>query len=169
MASVLNPLTDSCEPDERWLHQRRFLVRAVVLMLLLYGVYYYPYAEGSALYNAIRAYLAFLTRLVGLSLSALGEAIRVEGTQVSLDAQALYVAAVLAFPAKAFAKMRGLVFGIAVLTLLNVLRIVALFYVGLLAQGAFERIHEELMPLLLVAAACLLFLTWTRWVQRHGA
>lgn len=180
MASALDSATDvSADAPNRAREQRRFVVRAALWMIVLYVVYYYPYSEASPPGRAIQLYLCALAELVASFLKTLGESVHVQGSSLearfplqivkscsALDAQALYVAALLAFPAKPRLKLVGIAAGVAGLTALNVLRIVALYYVGLTAGSAFERVHEELMPLLLVACACLGFLLWTRWAQR---
>lgn len=180
MANALDSaMRVSSAPLDNLHSQRRFVRRAAAWMVFLYAVYYYPYSETSLLGRAIQAYLRALAQLVALLLTALGESVRVQGSSLdgrfplqvvkacsSLDAQALYVAALLAFPSSLRLKLVGIATGVAGLTGLNVLRIVALYYVGLMAGSAFERVHEELMPLLLVACACLGFFVWTRWVQR---
>ena len=48
----------------------------------------------------------------------------------ALDAQVLYVAALIAFPASVRAKLFGVILGVIGLTGLNILRLTALYFVG---------------------------------------
>ncbi|HEX6242960.1 MAG TPA: hypothetical protein VFZ61_18735, partial [Polyangiales bacterium] len=86
----------------------------------------------------------------------------------ALDAQALFAAAALAFPTRWPRKLLGLCLGVALLTLLNLLRIACLYWVGLRAPDSFDAAHEEWLPAALVFAACVSFAGWARWVVTRG-
>jgi exosortase/archaeosortase family protein len=159
--------------------ERRFLITAVVLMCLLYGAYYYPYAADSGMNRAIEAYLRLQTWAAGALIGLFDPAVHVRDTLIegrfplqivkscsSLDAQALFVATVLAFPARAWTKALGLLAGVLALTALNLTRIAGLYFVGIHAPASFDSIHEEFLPLLLVAFACAAFALWARWARR---
>jgi exosortase/archaeosortase family protein len=160
----------------------RFLARAALLMALFYGLYFYPHAPTGWAGRAIAAYLRFTAGAAG-ALIALGDAgVHVQGTLItgrfpidiiktcsSLDAQALFAAAVCAFPVGWRQKVLGLAVGLPLLTGLNLLRIAGLWWVGVHAHTSFDRVHEELFPLLLVAAACAGFAAWALWSRRRVA
>jgi exosortase/archaeosortase family protein len=163
-----------------------FVARAAGLMLALYGLYYFPYASDGLAHRLIAAFLetqalgaGALVRLLDASAGVQGAIIsgafplEVVRSCSSLDAQALYAATVLAFPAGWQAKLLGIAFGFATLTSLNVLRIASLYFVGAHARHAFDAVHEELFPLLLIAAACLCFAAWhacsARWSESRVA
>lgn len=160
---------------------RRFLLSAVALMLMFYAFYYYPHAQDGLVGRTLQLYLTVHARVVAVALGALGEQVSVHKTVItgrftlqivkscsSLDAQALYIASVLAFPARAGVKLLGLSLGVLGLTLLNMTRIVILYFVGVDAPSQFETVHEELMPLTLVACACGGFFLWARWAGRRA-
>ena len=81
----------------------------------------------------------------------------------SLDAQALFAATVLAFPARASMKVLGLAAGSVALTTLNMVRIASLYFIGAEMPDIFDDAHEELFPLALVIMACVCFGAWVRW------
>lgn len=150
-------------------------------MLLLGVAFYYPYVQGSCPERALHAYLRLIAQASGWLIARLEPGVRVDGTIIggafpleivktcsALDAQALYVAAALAFPARRLRKLLGLVLGVALLTLLNVARIACLYFVGVHAPLRFDAVHEEWLPALLVLAACLCFAGWARWVVHQG-
>lgn len=159
-----------------------FAMRAIALMLALYGLYYYPYATGSAASELITGFLhaqaASSAALIGLfdsGVSASGTAIfgsfplEVVRSCSSLDAQALYAATVLAFPSSWPRKLIGLSAGFISLTGLNIVRIASLYFVGARAPAAFDTVHEELFPFALIAVACVGFALWARWASSQEA
>jgi exosortase family protein XrtM len=161
--------------------ERRFLVTAVVLMGVLYGAYYYPYDAGSLVTRAIDVYLRLQAAGAGALIRIFDPAVDVSATLISgrfpiqivkscssLDAQALFAATVLAFPARPWTKLVGLLAGVSALTALNLVRIASLYFVGVYAPSSFDSVHEELLPLLLVACACAAFAFWARWTRAGG-
>lgn len=150
-------------------------------MLILYGLYYLPYPKSSAPHAWLEAFLALQARGAGALIRLFDDSAIVSGTKIlgrfpleivrscsSLDAQALYAATVLAFPARTTRKLLGLALGVVVLTLLNMARIASLYFIGAGAPSVFDAAHEELFPLVLIAIACACFATWAHWTL-HGA
>jgi exosortase/archaeosortase family protein len=83
----------------------------------------------------------------------------------AMEVNILFVSAVLAFPEKAWKRLVGIVCGLPILVLLNVLRICALYFIGVHAFALFETFHLELFPLVLVAAAGAIFVGWASWAR----
>lgn len=148
-------------------------------MLALYGLYYFPYPSDGLAHRLIAVFLETQALSAGALVQLFDAHAGVQGAIISgafplevvrscssLDSQALYAATVLAFPASRRAKLLGIAFGFAALTSLNVLRIASLYFVGAHAPQAFDTVHEELFPLLLVAAACVCFAAWHAWSVR---
>lgn len=158
-----------------------FVLRAAALMLLLYGLYYYPYPVGSWPDELIQGYLRAQARGAAALIRWFDDGVAARGTTIagpfplevvrtcsSLDAQALYAAAVVAFPSRWRAKLLGLLIGFVVLTALNMIRIASLYAIGANAPNAFDAVHEELFPLVLVLIACSCFAAWARWLPREA-
>ena len=74
------------------------------------------------------------------------------------------VSAILAFPAPWKNKMSGLLFGFLAIQILNVVRIVSLFYLGMWSPVWFKWFHEYLWQALIVLDALIVFLVWLRYV-----
>jgi exosortase/archaeosortase family protein len=151
-------------------------------MVLLNLAYFYPHAPNGTIEMVIDRYLQLQThgasaliRLFDASASASGTLIhgrfllRIVKSCSSLDAQALYIACVIAFPTKRWKRVVGSTVGAVGLTALNMARIAALYFVGALAPEAFDLIHEEVFPALLVGCACCGFALWVLWVGRGAA
>ena len=81
-----------------------------------------------------------------------------------IEAVIILVSAILAFPAPWKHKLSGLLFGFLAIQLLNVVRIVSLFYLGLWSEVWFKWFHEYLWQALIVLDALIVFLVWLRYV-----
>ena len=158
----------------------RFLLLTLLLMVAFYSALYQPYSEQSLPGRLLVAHLELVARASGGVLQLLGEPVSVQGTSVSgrfpylvvldcaaLDAQALFAAAVLAFPVRLRPKLLGLAGGLVLIALLNVGRLVLLYFAGVHSERLFQVLHEEVMVLLIILAVCGLFVSWARWALRQ--
>jgi len=84
----------------------------------------------------------------------------------AIEPTALFVAAVLAFPASFRRKVPGILLGAMVLAVLNLARIVSLFLVGVYFPAAFEWMHLEAWQILFVLLAIVLWAVWIQWAMR---
>lgn len=75
----------------------------------------------------------------------------------------IYLAAVFAYPASAKAKLIGSVLGLAMINGLNLIRVVALFLIGLYANEYFHETHVYIAQALVIAVAVA---TWLFWAGR---
>ena len=72
----------------------------------------------------------------------------------------LFLAAVFAYPCKIKEKALGVAIGIPAIFLINLVRMVSLFYIGLYLPRAFEQVHLLVWQPLMVFAAVALWLLW---------
>jgi len=169
------------QPDVRRARLRFAAIFAVVGGALL-TLYSFPYAEMGvsegwfARYLAVYAHLAaFVVRLVDPGVRVVGSDLvgRVSLTVAkncdAMDVSLLFVAAIVAFPARWSRRLVGIGVGVAALTLINVLRIASLYVVDVHWPGAFDLVHGELWPFAIVVLAALGFLWWSRWAQPAAA
>ena len=111
--------------------------------------------------------------LFGYSNSVIGTAMYGTGVQLSIkrgcdaiEATALFVAAIVAFPVNFRRKIAGLLFGILTLALVNLFRIVTLFIAALKYPSLFNFLHDELWQVIYIGIAVLLLIVWLQWVRR---
>ena len=77
----------------------------------------------------------------------------------------IYLSAVFAYPASVRAKMIGTAIGLAVIHGVNLIRVVALFLIGLFARQFFHDTHVYVAQALVIAIAVA---TWLFWAGRFA-
>jgi exosortase/archaeosortase family protein len=167
---------------ERPADVRRARIRFAVVFAVVGGVlltlYSFPYAEHGVREDWFARYLSLYAQLAGLVLRVFDSGVRVAGNDIvgrvsltvakncdAMDVSLLLVAAIVAFPAPWRRRVVGIASGVAALTVINILRIVSLYFVDVHWPRAFEVIHAEVWPLAIVALAAAAFLAWCRWAQ----
>lgn len=76
----------------------------------------------------------------------------------------LYSMAILAFPISFRLKWPGLIFGIVALFILNIIRILSLYYVGkYFSYDIFDFMHVDIWQILFLIITIFIWLVWMRW------
>ena len=78
----------------------------------------------------------------------------------------LYSAAVLAYPASARSRTMGILFGVVVLYVVNLIRVLSLIYIGYLMPGSFEAAHVYVWQVLFLVVVGALWFSWIGRVRR---
>lgn len=149
-------------------------------MFALYAVLYHPHAPDSPPGRLLHWYLTEIARLSSICLNLLGERTSLRDATVlgrfsyvvvidcaALDAQALFTAAVAAFPAASWKRVAGVLMGLPAILGLNVVRLVALYFAGATSLDLFHLLHEEIFVLLIILLVCLVFLGWASWARER--
>ncbi len=98
-----------------------------------------------------------------------GFAVSIEAGCNGVEAMIVLLAAMLAFPASWKQKLAGIVMGMLAVQILNLARIVSLFYLGQWSVSAFEWAHLYLWQALIMLDVLIVWLVWMRWVARAKA
>ena len=101
--------------------------------------------------------------------SKTGFAVSIEAGCNGVEAMLVLLAAMLAFPAPWRLKLTGIVLGVLAVQVLNLVRIVSLFYLGQWNAAAFEWAHLYLWQVLIMLDVLIVWLVWMRWVNRAKA
>jgi len=118
---------------------------------------------------AITSFSAGILSALGVAVEPRGQELiaigRPFGVSVQNDcngawAHLVLLASVLAYPATAREKIRGLLVAQPALFVLNVVRVASLFLIGLHAPGVFRAAHVFVWQGLIIACAIALFLVW---------
>jgi exosortase H (IPTLxxWG-CTERM-specific) len=121
-------------------------------------------------------YTAFIARVSGALLGLLGEDITVTGCKLAsprfavtiyngcngLITSLIFVSGVLAFPATWRAKAIGIVGGLLAIQVINQIRIVSLFYIGVFLPDYFDESHILIWQSLVILAGVGLWIAWAR-------
>ena len=98
--------------------------------------------------------------------SVSGFAVSIEAGCNGVEASIVLIAGVLAFPAKWRQRTAAITLGFLAIQLLNILRIVSLFYLGQWNFDIFEWTHLYLWPVLIMLDVLLVFALYLRWLSR---
>jgi exosortase/archaeosortase family protein len=165
------------EPSHtRYRSELRFVLAFIAIACVLFSVYSFPYPDGSRARRWSDVYLQAYAHWSGWVLSAFERHIAVSGQDIighyslrivrgcdAIDAQILLVSAVLASSVYSWRwRISGAILGFFLITLINVVRICSLYYVGSYFPTYFDFFHHELWPLLLIVLAASAFVLWSR-------
>ncbi|HEY6146467.1 MAG TPA: exosortase H [Thermoanaerobaculia bacterium] len=120
-----------------------------------------PFTAGIARTSA--ALLNLLSEKVSVSgteIRAAGFSVDIENGCNGVETALLFGSAVLAFPASWRARAAGLALGFLAIQLLNLVRVVTLFWIGHHRPALFSAAHTVLWQSAVVIAGVLLFLLW---------
>jgi exosortase/archaeosortase family protein len=117
------------------------------------------------LLRGLGAIVGFPVRLDGTNLASGSFVVDVSPACSGAVPSMIYLAAVFAFPTSARAKMIGAAMGIGIIHGVNLLRVVALFIIGLFFKEYFHETHVYVAQALVVAIAVA---TWLFWAGRFA-
>ncbi len=124
-----------------------------------------------------------IVRVSSVALRAIGEPVAAQGTHIrsvafavdvkngcnGVEAMLILFAAVLAFPASWRQRLAGLLIGVAVIQVLNLVRVVSLFWLGVHHREVFDMFHTAVWQTLLILVSVGLFVLWSRRVGGRAA
>jgi len=115
-------------------------------------------------------FLFSLLQLLGNEIERVGVIIRSDALSMEINHKctavyqvAVYCAGVLAYRTRLRNKAVGLFWGICVISIANILRIVAIFYVGVYTPGWIPFVHNVLGEAFMIV---LILITWFLWARR---
>jgi len=156
----------------------RFFTVFVVLLVVMFTAELTPWAQQFFVVPWTNALASISTSIVTLfdpNVVASGKVIRsvTNGFAVSIEAGCngveatlVLLAAILAFPAPWRHKVIGIAIGIVAVQLLNVVRVISLFYIGQWNFAVFEWAHQYVWQALIMLDVLVVWLVWVRRVPR---
>ena len=163
-----------------WVRAKRPVLMFVLLFGVLMGLFYactfLPYINRKLL----PSYMRFNARSSVAILNIFGEGATAHGTAVTsprfhvdirhgcdaIAPSALFVAAVLAFPASIWSKLPAAVVGTLFLAAINLVRIVTLFYAGVYIPKWFEAMHVDVWQPAFILLALTFWVIWAWWATK---
>jgi exosortase/archaeosortase family protein len=153
----------------------RFGLKFGVLMAAYYVLVLVPFFErllyeylraNAWIANAIINWLGQASHVSEITIRSPGYAIRVRRGCDALEPAWFYCAAVLSFPGALPLKLPGILIGVMAILMLNLARIVSLFFIGLDRPGLFSVAHLEIWPAIFIVVAILLWVGWIGWARQ---
>ncbi len=161
---------------------KKGVVKFICLYLVVIGVmevflglhYFQRYVDLNGIYSSFTAWIsAELLSFVGLNVSSSGALVHLPGRTLriafgcnGLEAVVIYGAAVLAYPSSWLYRLKGLIYGLVCLQVINVLRIVGLGIAAVEIPQWFEYIHYYVAQGLMIAIALGIFVLWLKGTTR---
>ena len=150
--------------------------RFLILFLTILGVSFTVVALRQVNDFFVTPYTAVIAQMSGFILRIFGEKATVTGCVVSsprfavtiyngcngLITSLILVSGVLAFPARISAKLIGVIGGLLAIQLINLVRIVSLFYIGIFMPQHFSDAHIFVWQSLVILAGISLWIVWAQ-------
>ena len=150
-----------------------FVVAFALQMIVFYLLYYNQVVEDNFILPVASGYAKIASHLInifGYNTTAAGDIISSEQFSVlikkgcdALEPMALFVSGLIAFPSSLKKKIYGLLPGLLILFLLNIIRIASLFITGVKSPELFEVMHMKLWQVVFIIIAISLWYIWLRW------
>lgn len=156
----------------------RFFVLFVVILAALFAVELTPPVQSAlvvpwtqALVRISANLITFFDPLVAVFDNVLqsttnGFAISVRSGCNGVEAAMILIAAMLAFPASWKHRGIGIIAGLFAVQLLNIVRVVSLFYLGQWNMTVFNWAHSYLWPALIMLDVLIVWMIWIRTLPR---
>lgn len=153
----------------------RFLIRYLIFL----SVGFFVLALRPVNDHVVNPYTTFVAYEARFALNLLGENAQVEGQVLSsprfavqiyngcngLEAILVFVAGVLAFPAPWRNRGLGILLGVLAIQVVNTVRVVSLFYIGIFKPQWFAVSHVFIWQSLIILVGVVL---WLVWVHRYA-
>jgi exosortase/archaeosortase family protein len=164
-----------------WFSQYRPVFQFLLIFVVLMGLFYVfiafmPFYKK----HLLPSHHHLIARLSGAILAFLGQDITVVGAFISspalsvhivwgcdaIEAIALFVFAVLAFPAPFLRKIPGIIAGTLFLAILNFIRVVSLFLIGVYFPRVFAIMHIDVWQSMFIFSAIIFWGFWLLWATQ---
>ena len=145
-------------------------------MVLFYALLATPYFDGlfygyleinAHLSSSILNVLGQSTQVSGLTIQSSQFSVAIERGCDAVEPTWLVLAAVLSYHARFIHKVFGILAGAVILQLLNLIRIITLYWIGLHLPAAFNTVHMEIWPAIFILSAVVLFVYWRDWTSNR--
>ncbi len=166
----------------RWYEGKKPVFRFVLFFGAFMGLFELAYTTAWVSESALNWYLEWNASASGSVIDIFEETVNIVGKSISVpgryalsiergcdavEPSALFCAGVLAFPASFLSKLPGMLIGTICLMVLNIFRIVSLFYIGAFYPRAFDVMHVDVWQALFVFLAIAFWIYWAMWATRE--
>ena len=150
-------------------------LRFLSLFALIFAVLYFIFGIAEGVRNGIiKPYTVLIARAIATVVNLFGAGATTDGTIVQsstfslniamgcdgVEATCLFLAGVLAFPTTWRARLIGLAIGIPVIQIINVARLVGLYYAGIYLPSLVEQIHVYVAQSIVILLSTAVLIYW---------
>lgn len=150
-------------------------LKFLALFAVIFAVTYFIFGIAPGVRRAIiQPYTVFLADAVAAVLNLFGEGARADGATVissrfsisiamgcdGVEPMCLFIAGVLAFPAPWRARFLGLALGVPIIHLINLARLVMLYYAGVVMPSVIDEIHVYVAQTIVILLSTALLIFW---------
>lgn len=161
-------------PQGSFYQRNRREVNFLVIFLVLLAVGFTLISVNWVNAHVIEPFTAGIAKTSGATLNLLGQKVTMRGTEIhsskfavnirngcnGVEAMLIFLAAVVAFPARWKPKLAGLALGFLAIQLVNLIRVVALFLTGIYFPKVFDTSHTVVWQTIVILFAVLLWIFW---------
>lgn len=148
----------------------RLLLRFIVFMGLFYILWASPIFQTTIVPFIAKLYAqtgSFVLNILGYSVSSHQDLITSQQFSIGIqngcdgiEGMAIYLCAVVIYPASLSQKAKGLLWGSVFLILLNLIRIVSLYIIGIHLPSIFDIMHESIWQILFIVLTLAALFVW---------
>lgn len=156
---------------------RRPEIRFLVIFVIILSVAFTTIALRPVNAAVVIPYTRWVAALSGHLLGLFGEKIAINGCALTsprfsvtiyngcngLIATLILLSGVLAFPARWPGKVIGVLGGILAIQIINLIRIVSLFYIGVFIPKLFNQAHIYIWQSIVILSSVALWIAWARY------
>lgn len=159
-----------------WAKQfNRLMVQFLTLLLAFYILWITPFFQEIVVANFAKYYAgisAFCLNVFGNWVTAIDDVLT--GPQFSMsikngcdaiEAIAILLCAMLIYPTSYKNKIIGLAIGSSLLVILNIIRIISLYFVGIYIPSIFDVMHISVWQIIFIIVPMLIVMQWMNWIQ----
>ena len=156
----------------------RFFILFVVILAVLFAAELAPPVQSALVVPWTQALVRISAELITfidprvavfgniLQSTTTGFALSVRSGCNGVEAAMILIAAMLAFPASWRYRLIGIVAGLFAVQLLNIVRVISLFYLGQWNMSVFDWAHSYLWPALIMLDVLIVWIIWIRALPR---
>jgi exosortase H (IPTLxxWG-CTERM-specific) len=154
----------------------KFFIIFITILVVLFAAELTPFVQN----GFVLPFTSSIARLCGLLMRLLDDQVYTQGKMIfnaktgfgvsieagcnGVEAGIVLIAAIMAFPAAWMHKIMGMIVGLTTVQLLNMVRIITLFYIGQWDKTAFEWAHLYIWQALIMLDVLVVMLLWLRWL-----
>lgn len=154
------------------------LFKFFALICIFYALWLTPFFQENIVANVAIFYAKISTfilnifqvpvKAIGDSLTGANFSIRIRNGCDAIEATAILFCAMLIYPTNWKNKSVGLLVGLLLLVILNIIRILSLYFVNIYIPSIFEIMHVSIWQVLFIVFPILITLWWIKWSDKQA-